>query len=143
MAETPFNSQRFVGAKPINEWIEILEDLVRYYGGSTYFSFAGTYVPEITGRDPFISPRNTVLPTITGTAQVGQTLTRTTGTWVPTGTFTQQWYAAGVAISGATRTTYVPVVGDVGKVITVRVTATNNRGATVATSAGTAAVIAA
>lgn len=141
MAETPFNSQRIAGSKPLNEWIEILQELVRYYGGSTYFSFAGSYTPEISGRDPFISPRNIVLPAITGTAQVGQILTSATGTWDPTGTYSRQWFTDGVAISGATAATYVPVVGDIGKVITVRVTATNNRGSTSATSTGTAAVI--
>lgn len=91
------------------------------------------------------SPVNTVAPTITGTAQVGQVLTRTTGTWTgsPTPTYTQQWYANGAAISGATGTTYTPVVGDVGKTITVRVTATNANGSAQKTSAATAAVIAA
>lgn len=91
------------------------------------------------------TPRNTVLPTITGTAQVGQTLTSTTGTWTGTGnTFTRRWTADGVTISGATAATYVPVTGDIGKVI--RVVVTNTRNGLVsepATSAPTAAVIAA
>lgn len=91
------------------------------------------------------TPANTVLPTITGTAQVGQILTSTNGTWTgnPTPTYTRQWKADGVNISGATATTYTPVVGDVGKVITVTVTGTNSAGNASATSAGTAAVIAA
>lgn len=91
------------------------------------------------------APRNTAVPTITGTAQVGQTLTRTTGTWAgsPTPTYTQIWTANGVTISGATGTTYVPVIGDIGKVIRVVVTATNPNGSASATSAPTAAVIAA
>lgn len=90
-------------------------------------------------------PRNTVLPAITGTAQVGQTLTRTTGTWVgsPTPTLTTQWTADGVDISGATAATYVPVVGQIGQVIRVRVTGTNANGSSSAVSAPTAAVIAA
>ncbi|NTG07145.1 hypothetical protein [Rhizobium rhizogenes] len=89
-------------------------------------------------------PANTVLPAITGTAQVGQTLTATNGTWTgsPTPTYTRQWKADGADISGATATTYVPVSGDVGKVITVTVTATNSAGNANATSAGTAAIAA-
>lgn len=88
-------------------------------------------------------PINSVAPAITGTAQVGQTLTSTTGTWDGTPTYMRQWFVGGVAISGATAATYVPVVGDIGKTITVVVTATNTQGSTSKSSAATAAVIAA
>jgi len=93
--------------------------------------------------DGSFEPSNSVAPTITGTAQVGQTLTSTTGTWDESPVLTRQWRAAGVNIAGATGATYVPVVGDIGKTITVQVTGTNVRGSAVATSAPTAAVIAA
>lgn len=91
------------------------------------------------------TPANTAVPTITGTAQVGATLTATNGTWTgtPTPTYTRQWKAGGTDIAGATGTTYVPVEGDVGKTITVAVTGTNSAGNATATSAATAAVIAA
>ncbi|MDI7923398.1 hypothetical protein [Ferirhizobium litorale] len=89
------------------------------------------------------SPNNSVLPTITGTAQVGQTLTSTTGTWTGSPTYARQWKADGVAISDATAATYVPVIGDIGKTITVTLTATNAAGSAYVTSAATAAVIAA
>ncbi len=89
------------------------------------------------------SPANSVAPSITGTAQVGQTLTAVSGTWSGSPTYTRQWKAAGVVIVGATGATYVPVIGDIGKVITVTVTATNDKGNVSATSAPTAAVIAA
>lgn len=91
------------------------------------------------------APINTSLPTITGTAQVGQVLTGGNGGWSSAGspTFAVQWLANDAAISGATGATYTPVVGDVGKTIKRRVTATNARGSTVAISAATAAVIAA
>ena len=104
-------------------------------------SFAG-YVGSIGGVP--VAPSNTVLPAITGTAQVGQVLTSTTGTWTarPGATYARQWKAAGVNIGGAIGTTYTPVGGDVGKVITVTVTATNNKGSASATSAATSAVIA-
>lgn len=67
-----------------------------------------------------------VAPAVTGTAQVGQTLTVSNGTWNPSSgtTFTRKWYANGAEISGQTGATYQPVVGDIGKTITARVTAT-------------------
>jgi hypothetical protein len=89
-------------------------------------------------------PTNSVNVAISGTAQVGQTLTVSAGTWAGGGlTFTRQWKKAGVAISGATGTTYVPVVGDIGAAITCTVTGTNNAGSLAKTSAATSNVIAA
>ncbi|MET3802688.1 hypothetical protein ABID70_002643 [Clavibacter michiganensis] len=84
-------------------------------------------------------------PTLSGTAQVGSSLTAAPGTWAPVPTtFTYRWFAANVAISGATASTYVPVAADVGKRITVTVTGARS-GYTSAskTSAGSAAVVAA
>ena len=91
------------------------------------------------------APANTGAPAVTGTARVGFTLTATNGTWTGrnTPTYTRQWRAGGVDIAGATGTTYQPVVGDIGKTITVVVTARNRAGVATATSAATAAVIAA
>lgn len=85
---------------------------------------------------------NISAPVITGTAQVGQTLTSSTGTWSITAgtTYAYQWNRAGVAIGGATASTYVPVTADVGNMLTVTVTATNGTSAS-ATSAATASVI--
>lgn len=93
--------------------------------------------------------KNTVAPAITGTAQVGQTLTVTNGTWTgPARSFTRQWKRGGVNV-GTGATTYVPVVGDIGAAITCEVTAVGNpnvsgAGASVkAASNATANVIAA
>lgn len=94
------------------------------------------------------APRNTTIPTITGTAQEGQTLTAQPGTWSGTQpiTFTYQWLrcdASGNAcanIAGATGRTYVPTGADIGRSLRVRVRARNDGGSRTATSAGTAAV---
>ena len=65
-----------------------------------------------------------MLPTISGTPQVGQTLTATKGTWTNSPTsFTYQWNRAGTPIGGATAATYVPVSADVGNTLTISVTA--------------------
>lgn len=89
-------------------------------------------------------PLNTVAPAVTGTAQVGQVLTTTNGTWTGTATiaFTRRWLADGVVIAGATGLTYTLLVGQLGKVIRSEVTGTNSHGAVVALSNSTVAVIA-
>jgi hypothetical protein len=96
-----------------------------------------------TGAVINIIPANSTVPTIFGTAQVGQTLTATTGTWTNNPTsFTYQWNRAGAAISGATASSYVPVTADIGNTLTVSVTAANTGGSSPrVTSAPTGAVI--
>jgi len=92
-----------------------------------------------------VAPYNTVLPAVTGTPANGQTLTRTTGTWLgdATITFATQWQQCPTAdpndprwtdISGATGATRILAVGQVGAFIRARVTATNSVGSTVAFS---------
>jgi len=86
----------------------------------------------------------TAPPRISGAAQVGATLTATAGTWNPAATSTStQWFVGGSAASGATGSTYTVRAADLGKVITVSVTASRTayRSGS-ATSAPTAAVVA-
>lgn len=89
-----------------------------------------------------LPPVNTVLPGITGTPTEDETLTSTTGTWTGDAViaFARQWKRDGIAIAGATGTTYMLVLADVGSVITVTVTATNEAGSASATSAATATI---
>lgn len=86
-------------------------------------------------------PANTVVPAITGTVTVGSVLTTDNGTWdnVPT-SYTYQWLRDGVAISGATASTYRLLMADVAAVIVSQVTATNGDGSATADSAATSAV---
>lgn len=86
-------------------------------------------------------PVNSVLPAITGTATQGQTLTCSTGTWSNTpDAYAYQWNRAGVPIAGATASTRLLAVADVGNVMTCRVTATNLGVSAAATTAPTAAI---
>ena len=80
-------------------------------------------------------------PTISGTAQVGQTLTASAQ--LPSGvSFTYQWLANDAEIAGETSKTYVVRVADVGKTIKVRVDFTDDEGYSKSlTSAPTAAVV--
>ena len=88
----------------------------------------------------------TGLPTISGTAQVGKTLTAsTTGIADADGitnvSYSYQWLADDAAISGATSSSYTLVASDRGKAIKVKVTFTDDAGNTESlTSAATAAV---
>jgi hypothetical protein len=90
------------------------------------------------------APANSVVPAITGTTTEEETLTASTGTWSGTVvSYTYQWKADGVNISGATASTYVLTASEVGADITVAVTATNEVGSTTATSAAVGPIIAA
>jgi len=88
------------------------------------------------------APANTAAPTISGTTQVGSTLSSTTGTWTgtPTPTYSYQWQRNGSNIGGATGSTYALVTSDEGKSIRCVVTATNSAGSVSANSNATAAV---
>lgn len=82
------------------------------------------------------APINTVAPAITGTAQEGQTLTCSQGTWTGTTpiTYTFQWKRNNSNILGATNSTYTLVTADVAQSIKCTVTATNAVGSTNADS---------
>lgn len=74
------------------------------------------------------APINTVAPALSGTAQEGQTLTCSTGTWSGSPTYTYQWKRNGNNIGSATNSTYILVTADVGQSIKCTVTATNFSG---------------
>ena len=93
------------------------------------------------------APANTSLPTISGTAKQGQTLTASNGAWTGSPTsYAYRWdrcVASGAIcadIGGATSSTYVLALGDVGSTMRVIVTATNAHGSASATSSQTATV---
>ncbi|RNL48290.1 metallophosphoesterase, partial [Arthrobacter oryzae] len=81
------------------------------------------------------------VPTITGTARAGSTLTAVPGIWGPAPvTLTYQWKANGVTILGATAATYKPVAAQAGKTLTVTVSGTKT-GYTTKTKTSTATAI--
>jgi hypothetical protein len=94
------------------------------------------------------APANTTVPTITGPAKEGSTLTANPGTWSGTKpmSFQYQWlrcdkFAGNCAtITGATSKTYVLTSSDVGSRIKVLVTASNAASSSSAVSAATAQV---
>ena len=88
-------------------------------------------------------------PTISGTAQAGETLTADTDgieddDGLADAVFSYQWLASGADVAGATSDTYTPVADDVGKAIKVKVSFRDDRNHQESlTSAATAAVTAA
>ena len=89
------------------------------------------------------APVLTAAPAITGTVQVGETLTCSNGTFSgdATITYTHQWFANGVSIQGATSNTYDLTSADLGKVFMCRVMAKNNAGNAFGFSNTTTAVV--
>src|SRR6185437_12949100 len=87
---------------------------------------------------------NTGLPVVSGVAQVGQTLSVSTGGWSGSGplSFGYQWQRCGSTCVGvgSNSSSYVLTGADAGSVMQVVVTASNGGGSASATSAATAVV---
>ena len=111
--------------------------LVAQNSSGTTYGYDYTLTTLAPGASP---PSNTVLPSVSGSADQGQTLTASTGTWSPAATaYTYQWQrstddATWTNISGASGSTYSPGVGDASAYLRVIVTASNANGQASATS---------
>jgi hypothetical protein len=105
---------------------------------------AGSFETFKTDTQAFldIAPAvNTVAPSITGTAQVGSTLTANVGTWTgATVTHTYQWYRGDEPINGANSSTYVVGGDDLNFAITCKVDGGNVAGGDTIPTPATAAV---
>lgn len=91
-----------------------------------------------------VAPYFSVAPAISGTEEVGSTLTCDGGTALGDATIvkTYQWLRNGALISGATASTRVLATADLGKYISCRVRATNDSGSVFATSEVSGAITA-
>lgn len=114
-------------------------------GSSSARSAQTAAVAQRTGSSA--APKNTSLPTISGTARVGQQLTGAEGSWSGNpDAYTFQWQRCDVDIVlcsnvlGATAKTYLVRVADLGYRLRLRVTARNEKGSASANSALTAIV---
>src|SRR4051812_2782008 len=110
-----------------------------------------TSVPTlaIAGTGSATAPKSTAPPKITGTAQVGQTLAGSVGTWTGSPTsYAYQWRRCGAdgscaAIPGASATSYALTPDDIGATILLVVTATGSGGSASQSSSPSSAVLAA
>lgn len=100
-------------------------------------------VSGATMYTPAAAPVNSAAPAISGLPKVGVPLTAWEGVWSVAAAYTYQWKVDGTNKAGAIAKTYTPVAGDVGKAVSVEVTATNSAGAATATSQPSANVEAA
>jgi subtilisin family serine protease len=107
-------------------------------------SIYATYVPSAPGNPPV----NTTLPTISGTAQTGQTLSAGSGTWSESpSSYAYQWQrcnssgASCTAIAAATAQSYTVASADVGSTLRVALTASNSAGASAPASSTQTALI--
>ncbi|MCW2965271.1 MAG: LamG protein [Actinomycetia bacterium] len=122
----------------------IVETGLRPIGAAVTAKYANAIAGHIATQ---LAPAIVTPPSVTGTAQQGQTLTATPGTWsAADATLGYQWQrcdAAGancVDVPGATTSTYAVTTADVGATLRVVVTGKNRFGSAPATSAQTAVV---
>ena len=134
-------TQYLIATADAGSTIRVVVTVRNAYGSGTTRSAATAVVLAAQ------APTNTALPSISGAAQAGQTLTTSTGTWTGSPTsFAYQWQrcdASGancVDLTGATSGTYTLVTADKGSTVRVAVTATNAVGSTTAVSAPTSVV---
>ena len=113
--------------------------LVAQNSAGTSYGYDYSFTSAPAGSIP---PANTAAPVISGTAQQGQTLSTSSGTWSPTPTsYGYQWQRSADSgstwtnIAGATNSSYVPVAADIGDQLQAIVTGANQFGSATATAA--------
>jgi hypothetical protein len=105
-------------------------------------------IPVQAAVAPPSAPADTIPPTLSGIAKVGNTLTTTTGSWSGSSpiTYTYQWQDCNTAgeectnAPGANKQTYALVEADAGHTVRVIVTAANSAGSASIPSPSTATV---
>jgi hypothetical protein len=112
--------------------------------GGDSFDGALTRLPTTASAQP---PANAGLPVVSGTAQAGQTLSTSDGSWSGSApiSFAYQWRrcdsGGGSCVNvGSNQNSYLLTSGDVGATIRAVVTASNSAGSSAATSTQTAVV---
>ena len=104
-----------------------------------YTNHAGaTRDMEVTG---WTAPENTVAPTVSAMAEVGQALMCSQGSWTASPTYyAYKWLRNGVAIAGAETGVYMVTAADEGHSISCEVTASNIAGSKSTASANSVAI---
>jgi outer membrane protein assembly factor BamB len=124
------NQSYVIGAADAGRYIGVDVTATNQYGDSFPGDGESDVIGPVTGP-----PANLTAPTITGKAQLGQTLTLDQGTWSGSPTaFKYQWYSCDSAldtcnaIPAATGSSYQPGAADVGQRLVAGVVATNASG---------------
>jgi hypothetical protein len=125
-------------------FVQLIEGATHPIASGVTSKYAGAIAHHIATE---LSPVDVSVPTVTGTAQQGQTLTAAPGSWTATdATFAYQWQHCDSAgancgdVAGATAQTYAVTPTDVGTTLHVVVKATNRFGSASAPSPPSAVV---
>ena len=84
-----------------------------------YASSTATSAPVLVAPISFVL---TPLPSLSGEARFGSSLTAVPGSWDSNASLSYQWLRDGVAISNATGLTYLLSIADIGRLVSVQVT---------------------
>jgi hypothetical protein len=123
------------GPQPVSGSITGLSPSTAYQYRVTATNATGTTRGAWRGFTTTVSPPgNTAPPQVAGAAVTGQTLTCSPGSWTDSPAFSYQWTRGGVAVAGATGTSYGVSAADVGSALACQVTGANAGGARTATS---------
>ena len=120
-----FGSARHLGEDPSGVWtLRVTDRIAGREGSITRWNI------KVYGHHPSAAAG---APTITGTVQVGETLTADTSAiedadGLTNTTFTYQWLADDTELQGATNSTYTLADGDEGKTVKVQVSFTDDAG---------------
>jgi len=131
-----------IGGATANTYTLVAEDegkaiQCRVTAANTYATAQAVSSRVVVSPPPGTAPPSlTSVGSVTGTAEVGKSLSCATGNWAGSPTFTRQWLRNGVPIGGATATSYTLVSADRGTTVQCEVKATNAGGAAVAINAG-------
>jgi hypothetical protein len=115
--------------------------------GGPIFALGGGLFPAIAIPPPPIItaiPAISAAPTISGSPQVGSQITAIDATWTNGVTATvYQWKVGGINATGlgATTLSYTPIIGDLGKTLTITVTAINPTGTSLPSTSAASSVV--
>jgi hypothetical protein len=140
------SSRYTLAASDVGDTMRVMVTAANSAGSSSMSSPTTATVTAPAPTTP--APANTALPTVSGTATEGQTLSATNGSWSGSpSSYSYQWQDCNGAgancsnIGGASNSSsYVLGAGDVGDTVRVVVSATNAGGSTQASSAVTATI---
>ena len=147
-AITGYNYQWYRGTPPVSisgatnptYTTQIIDDIGKQVTcqviATNFFGTSSPATPTSNSVTSSSAPVNTALPSISGSSAVGSTLTCIPGSWAafpvinPSVGYAYQWLRNGLAIGGATNSTYLTQSPtDIGQTMRCEVTATNSIGA--------------
>src|SRR5207253_615952 len=137
-----------LGSADVGATVRVMVTASNKNGSASAASAASAVVAAAPSPAPtVVAPSVVSAPVVSGSAQEGQTLSASSGSWSGTQplTYGYQWQRCDSTgscnpVAGATGQSYLLASGDVGATMRAAVTASNSAGSATATSAATAVV---